>query len=127
MVAGEATVHRCEVRHAEFVVVRDWVAQIRAALAGLRQRGFQIKNGLSLGLGLGFLFAHEGQHLCDVRDVGFALLRKTVLQVVVAVGQTESALAEMEGIDRAVFGIRAGGITEHGADAALLEFRKQAQ
>src|SRR5439155_22256815 len=61
----------------------------------------------------------------DVRAVILALFRKIVLQVVVPIRQTQSALGQMKRIDAAVLRIRRYTVVEKTVNAALMKIGDQ--
>src|SRR5438034_9833321 len=105
------------------MVVGPRVAQLDARLRGLREACLEIDYGPGLGGRLFRLLAEQGEHLLDMLAVGGAdrLGLLIGLQVVVAVGQAESALEKLGDHPLAVLEVRAGAEAESNGDVITVE------
>ena len=111
--------------HFELVVVCVWVAQVDTRAARLRQRRFDIEDQRRTLCRFNCVLTEQCEHLRDVRAVILALFRKIVLQVVVPIRQTQSALGQMKRIHAAVLRIRRYTVVEKTVNAALMKIGDQ--
>ncbi len=88
------------------MVICIWIAQINPGFAGFCKGGFQFENGGRVLPCLARLLANHPEHFGDMGHVGFALPGECFREIIIAVRQAESTLAELEGVDFAVLGIR---------------------
>ena len=89
-----------------FIVVGDGVAQLHARAADFGKLGLEVHHCGGARLGIGGGLVQQGEHGRDMLHIGFSLLSEAFVQIIVAVWQTQPALAEVERVNAAVFGIR---------------------
>ncbi len=99
-------------RNGHRIVGGDGIALLRLGPARVRNPGFQIHHILRPRIGIRPI--HEIEELSDVSLI-FRLLRGEIgLQIVIAVGQAEPALAEIEGVVLGIFQIYINAEIEQG-------------
>ena len=114
-----------DIRHRELVVIGDRIAQIHARLRSLGERGFNLHHGCGMRFGQCGLLAQQDEHFGNVSRVSLALLGEGLREVVIAVGHSQPALAQLECIDGTVFRIRRNPLREASADAVLVKIGQQ--
>ena len=106
-----------------FVIVLLRVAQLHARAGRFGERCLQSHDFFGVVGSFAGRLAKQCQHLCDMLNVGGAFLFRVVIRlgVIIAIGQTESALMRLRNFPGTILRILTGSELEECADADCVE------